>query len=249
VSRLIESKVDVIVAENSATVLHAKHDQSAVPVVFIVESDPVATGLVDSFAQPGGHLTGVTYDNLAFTAGKRLQLLTEAVPSIRKVAVLFDPGHNPGPLPYTETAAAALNLQLLRLPVVTSRELDLALDSLTKESADALILFSGGVINSDGSRILSFARAHRLPTMLDFGGWVVDLTSGDSALMCFTPSELALYRRLADLVVKVLRGAKPRDIPVERPVDYELVINLKLADAMGLTISRSVLAQATRVIR
>jgi putative ABC transport system substrate-binding protein len=239
----------VIVAENWATAWPAKEAQSTIPVVFIVESDPAAQGLIESLARPGGHLTGLTHDNLAVTAGKRLELLTEATPGIRRVAVLFDPRHNPGPLPYTRTAAGALHIELLEHPVPRTVELDYAFESLAQEPADALIMFSGGVINSEGSRLLRFAREHRLPTMLDFGSWVADATSGESALMCYNPSEVALYRRLADYVDKILKGARPRDIPVERPVDYELAINLKVAEAIGVTISRSVLGRATRVIR
>jgi putative ABC transport system substrate-binding protein len=244
---LIASRVDLIVAENWAATRPAS-SQSTIPVVFIVESDPVEQGLVASLASPGRNLTGLTHDNLDSTGGKRLELLVDAFPMHRSIAVLYDPKHNTRPLAATKTAADVRGVELVGLPVTTQNELRNAL-AAAATTARAMIIFSGGTTNTERPAILRFAREHRMPTMLDFADWIVDEPSTESGVMSFNPSEVALYRRLADYVDRVLRGVSPRDIPVERPAVYDLIINLRLLASMGLVMSPSVVSQATRIIR
>jgi putative ABC transport system substrate-binding protein len=226
--------------------LAAKKASRTVPIVFLSASDPVGNGLVDSLAQPGGNVTGST--TLApELAGKRLELLKETVPKVSRVAVLWNPAnpaHTTEERKETEAAAQALGVQLQSVEVRSASDFDDAFSAMTNERAQALLTMPDLVNNSQAKRIIEFAIKNRLPAMyanpelVDRGG-----------LMSYAPSYTDMYRRTATYVDKILKGAKPADLPVEQPRSFELVINLKAAKQIGLTVPPNVLARADKVIR
>jgi putative ABC transport system substrate-binding protein len=238
-AELVRLKVDVIVAKSTPAALAAKQGTSDIPIVFVA-GDPVASGLVESLARPGGNLTGLSQQQTD-TAGKRLELLREVVPRLRRLAVLVNPGNPAGVLERDQVEAAARALGLDYAVFEFRRVEDIAptLDAL-KGSADALYVCLDPVLPDD---IGELAAAALLPTMHD------DRQSVDAGgLMSYGPSFLAMDRRTAELVDKILRGAKPADLPVEQPTKFELVVNLKTAKALGLTVPDKILALADAVI-
>jgi len=243
-AELVREKVDVIVTQGRATV-PARNAAGSVPIVFGFSGDPVEAGLVGSLARPGGNMTGITF--LAFElVGKRLEILREAVPRVSRVAVLASPAH-PGEqreLSETQSTARAVGATLLYHQVRTTADVDAALDAIMKGNANALLAFPDPVTNAHRKQIAEFAAKQRLPSVF---GWSDYVEAG--GLMSYGPDHNALWRRLAVHVDKILKGAKPADIPVELPMKFELVINLKTAKQIGLTIPPNVLARADRVIR
>jgi ABC-type uncharacterized transport system substrate-binding protein len=244
-NELAQLKVDVIVAQGTATA-SAKKGAGGTPIVFGVSGDPVEGGFVAGLARPGGNMTGVTF--LAFElVGKRLELLKEAMPKISRVAVLANPGH-PGEqqeLRETQTTAQSLGTTLTYLQVKGSADFDSAFDVISKQHANALLVFPEVVTMAHRVRIAEFAAKSRIPSMF---GWRTYVEAG--GLMSYGPNVEELYRqRIAVYVDKILKGAKPADLPVEQPTKFELVINLKAAKQIGLTIPPNVLARADKVIR
>ena len=241
---LVQLKVDVLVAQGAA-VHAAKSSTRDVPVVFGFSGDPVEAGLVTSLARPGGNMTGMTL--LAFElVGKRLELLKKAVPWTSHVAVVAHPGH-PGEqreLKETQVAAQALKIRLRYLPVTNSTELNNAFDAIAKEHVNAILAFPDALTMANRTRIAEFAVKRRLPTVF---GWKDYVEAG--GLMSYGPNLDDSMKRVAVYVDKILKGAKPGDLPVEQPTKFELVINLKTAKALGLTIPPSVLVQADQVIQ
>jgi putative tryptophan/tyrosine transport system substrate-binding protein len=244
-AELVGLNVDVIVTSATPSVLAAKKATSTIPVVFVSVTDPVASGLVASLARPGGNITGLTI--LApELSGKRLELLKEAVPNVTRVAFLWNPA-NPAQAPQwreAQAAAQALGLRLQSLEVRSSNDFDSAFEAALRERARALIASPEPLINTHLKRIVEFAAKNRLPAMYA-GPEVVDA----GGLMSYAPDYTYQYRRAATYVDKILKGAKPADLPVEQPTKFELVINLKAAKQIGLTIPPNVLARADRVIR
>jgi putative tryptophan/tyrosine transport system substrate-binding protein len=242
---LVGLKPDVIVAAPTPSVLAAKKASATTPIVFASVVDPVASGLVDSLARPGGNITGLTILGPELS-GKRLELLKEAIPNVIRVAALWNPANPASELVWKEMKAAAqeLRLQLQSLEVRSANDFDIAFKAALRERAQALIPSPESLINTQLKRIVEFAAKNRLPAMYA-GPEVVDA----GGLMSYAPNYTDHYRRTAIYVDKILKGAKPADLPVEQPTKLEFVINLKTAKQIGLTIPPNVLVRADRVIK
>jgi putative ABC transport system substrate-binding protein len=241
---LVRLKVDLIVARSSQFVQPAKAATSSIPIVFLVHADPEGTGHVASLARPGGNITGLA--NLQTDlAPKELELLISAVPVAKRIAVLWNPdtpSHIPG-LKAVEEAGRTLRVQLQAVGARTGAELAGAFSAMARARAQAVLVIGSPVFIAERQRVAQLAITHRLPTMLQTKEAVEA-----GGLMSYGPNFEDLYRRGAVYVDKILRGAKPADLPVEQPTKFELVINLKTAKALGLTIQPSVLGRADQVI-
>jgi putative ABC transport system substrate-binding protein len=245
-AELVRLKVDVIVTTAGPPSRAAKQATTTIPIVFTQVLDPVLEGLVASLARPGGNITGLSQTGQEM-AGKRLELLKEAFPKISRFAVLRSAGGSQASVARfkeTQLAAKAMGVQLQSLEVRSSDDFDGAFRAAATGRAGALIVLQGSLINTHRKRIVELAATSRLPTMFEEGTHV---ESG--GLMSYGPSFFDLQRRAAIYVDKILKGAKPADLPVEQPMKFELVINLKTAKQFGLTILPNVLARADRVIR
>jgi putative ABC transport system substrate-binding protein len=243
-AELVRLKVDVIVTTGPA-ILAAKKASATMPIVFAAQGDPVGSGLVSSLARPGGNITGLS--NMASDLdGKRLELLKEAFPKVARVAFLLGSGGTRGNLPLTdmEAVAKALGLKLLSLEVRSLDDFDSAFARAKREGAQALITSTGGLIATQQRQVLDFAAKNRLPAIYTDSEWVEA-----GGLMSYAPNIADLFRRAADFVDKILKGAKPGDLPVEQPTKFEFVINLKAAKQIGVMVPPNVLARADRVIR
>jgi putative ABC transport system substrate-binding protein len=241
---LVRLKVDLIVARSSQFVQPAKAATSSIPIVFLVHADPEGTGHVASLARPGGNITGLA--NLQTDlAPKELELLISAVPVAKRIAVLWNPdtpSHTPG-LKAVEEAGRTLRVQLQAVGARTGAELAGAFSAMARARAQAVLVIGSPVFIAERQRVAQLAITHRLPTMLQTKEAVEA-----GGLMSYGPNFEDLYRRGAVYVDNILRGAKPADLPVEQPTKFELVINLKTAKALGLTIQPSVLGRADQVI-
>jgi putative ABC transport system substrate-binding protein len=242
-AELVVLQVDVIVAANPRSARAAKAATATIPVGFLGGTDPVGEGLVASFAWPGGNVTGVTSSPGPEIAGKGLQLFKEAVPRISRVAVLYSSEFD-ALVRVQRSAAQKLGMTLLPHDVRTLDELTAALAAITRERADGLFLFSSFINGKHLDLISEFAARNHLPTMYDDRDRVQEV-----GLMSYYSNPLDVRRHAARYVDKILKGAKPDDLPVERPTKFDLVINLKTAKALGLTIPPSVLARADEVIQ
>jgi putative ABC transport system substrate-binding protein len=242
---LVRLNVDVIVAGGSTAIGVTKNATKLIPIVMAHGSDPVALGYVASLARPGGNITGLTH--LApELGGKRLELLKDMVVQLSRVAVLTDPGtggHGPQ-IKELEPAAPALGLQLLVIPVRAANELENAFSATIAGRAGAFIGLQQPTLDRLRERIVDLAAKNRLPGMYPNSEYVE--TGG---LLSYAADIVALFRRTAFYVDKILKGAKPGDLPVEQPTKFELVVNLKAAKQIGLTIPPHVLARADRVIK
>ena len=242
---LVRDKVEVIVAGGGPAARSAKEASKTIPIVFATSGDPVESGFVDSIARPGGTMTGISW--LSFElVGKRLELLKEAAPGVSRVAILSNPQH-PGEqreLRETQSSARAMGITLEYHQARTRAEFDAAYDALSKQNVNGLLVFPEGVTWANRLGIFDFAAKRRLPSML---GWKEFVEAG--GLMAYGPNRDESFKRIAVYVDKILKGTKPADLPVELPARFELVINLKTAKQIGLTIPPNVLARADRVIR
>src|SRR5262245_60718285 len=241
-AELLRLNVDVIVSEGSNAARVAKQATSTIPIVVAASADPVATGLVTSLARPGGNITGLSAQSLELS-GKRLELLKEAVPKASRVAVLYNPLNliSTQRRKEMEAAGGSLGMKLQSLEVRNSEEFENAFKTATKEGARALIVVRDFVIETHRGRIVDFAAKNKLPAMYEQRDFVEA-----GGLMSYAPSFPDLFRRSATYVDKILKGAKPADLPVEQPIKFELVINLKAAKQIGLTIPPNVLARADK---
>ncbi len=243
---LLSLKVNVILASTDGAVAAVKHQTGAVPVVMINTTDPVGTGFVATLARPGGNVTGLT--NIApELSAKRLQLLKEAIPSLSRAAILWNPDIRGAVLDYKETEGAARSLRLHLQSIEASRadDLDRAFSAVTEERAQALIVLTPNPLAFEyRDQFLGFTQKNQLPSMYAQKEFVEA-----GGLMSYGPSTVDMWRRAATYVEKILKGAKPADLPVEQPAKFELVINLKTAKALGLTIPQSLLIRADEVIR
>jgi ABC-type uncharacterized transport system substrate-binding protein len=243
---LVALQIEVLVAANTRSAKAAKAATATIPIVFIGGQDPVGNGLVASFARPGGNVTGVTSSPGPDITGKMLELFKEAVPRISRVAVLYSSEQvSQLDLSVQRRVAPTLGMTLLPYDVKTLNELPAALGAITRERADGLFVFDTQINTTHFSLISDFAIRNRLPTMCNDG----DLVEEGGALMSYSASPLDVRRHAARLVDKILKGAKPRDIPVEQPTKFDLFVNLKTANAMGLTIAPSILARADQIIQ
>ena len=238
-------KVDVIVASAPPPTRAAKEATSTIPIVMAFDDDPVGNGFVASLARPGGNITGLA--TLApELSGKRLELLKEIVPRLSRVAVIGN-STNPGntqSLREVELAAAAFGVQLQSLDVLDPRDIETAFRTATKGRADSVLALGGAVLFSQRKQLIDLAVKSRLPTIYARPEFVED-----GGLMTYGPSLSDLHRRAATYVDKILKGAKPADLPVEQAKKFEFIINLKAAKQIGLTIPPNVLARADKVIK
>lgn len=244
-ANLVLLPVDVIVAAGDAAIAAVTHATGTIPIVMVGSADPVASGLVASLAQPGGNLTGLSA--LApELSGKRLQLLREALPGVLRVAVLVNPADPAKAVEWRElqTAARALGVQLQQLEVRSPDEFEHAFAMMTTAGAEALMALGDPLTVNYRLQIADLAAKHRLPAMYDRREFV-----DAGGLLAYGPSVRAMYRRAAVYVDKILKGTKPGELPVEQPTQFELIINLKAAQALGLTIPPSLLLWADEVIR
>jgi putative ABC transport system substrate-binding protein len=247
-AELVALKVDVMFAGGSVQALAAKRSTTTLPIVFIVPSDPVADGLVTSLARPGGNLTGLA-SVASDLVGKRLEQLKRAVPGINRVAVLWHPGGSGGGtnkdmLKATDAAARALGVRPQFIEVRGPEDFDRAFSEMTKERAGALIVLGSVMFSIERRRLVDLAAKNRLPAVYALREFV-----DAGGLMAYGASQADLNRRAATYVDKILKGAKPGDLPIEQPTKFELVINLKTAKVLGLTIPQSLLQRADEVIR
>jgi putative ABC transport system substrate-binding protein len=242
---LVRLKVDVIVVSGALAISALKNATKTIPIVMTTVEDPVAQGFVASLARPGGNITGLT--NLApELSGKRLELLKETVSKISRVAVLWDPSTPGSVVTFKETqvVAPALSIQLQSLEVRNSNDFERAFRAASTDRAGALIVLQSLLTNAHRQRIVDLALNNQLPAMYTQTEYVEV-----GGLMSYAPSYTDIYRRAATYVDKILKGIKPADLPVEQPMKFEFIINLKTAEQIGLTIPPNVLARANRVIR
>jgi putative tryptophan/tyrosine transport system substrate-binding protein len=238
---LVRLKVDVIVVRDSVGIRPVMQATKTIPIVMAVSGDPVETGFVDSLARPGGNITGLSNVSPQL-AGKRLELIKEAVPGVSRVAVLGPSDHQE----WKEFAFAAQQ-QKVRLQTLRTEKVDqfeTAFEAARRERAKALIVLTSSITNFHRDKIVSLAAKGRLPAMYGTSVYVTD-----GGLMSYGPNIPALHRRAAYYVDRILKGAKPADLPVEQPMRFEFVINLNAAKQIGLTIPPNVLARADKVIK
>jgi putative tryptophan/tyrosine transport system substrate-binding protein len=244
-AELVRLKVDAIVTAGSTSTRSAKEATSTIPIVMGFDNDPVGSGFVASLARPGGNITGLSSLSPEIS-GKRLELLKDIVPRLSRVAVLgtsVQPG-NAQMLKETELAAGAFGVQLQYLDVQGPKDIELVFRAASNGRAHAILVLSSPVLFSKRTQVSDLAAKNRLPAVYPQTEWIED-----GGLMTYGASIPDLFRRAATYVDKILKGAKPAELPVEQPTKFELVINLKTAKQIGLTIPPTVLARADRVIR
>ena len=243
-AELVDSKVDMLVTPGTVAALEAAKVTKTVPIVMVGTADPVEAGLVASLARPGGNVTGLAV-NAVETAAKRVQLLKEAVPKFSRVAVLWNASVKSMTLGFQmiEQAAPTLGVTVQSVRVAGSDDFDQAFKGIERSRPDGLIVLFGPLRGNDLPRIVEFVTQHRIPTIFEVGQGV-----RGGGLMEFGPSQWRMARRAANYIDKIANGAHPAELPVEEPTVFELVINLKAAKTMGLTIPQSLLLRADRVI-
>lgn len=238
------SHVDVIVTFGYPAALAAKNLAMGTPIVVTGSGDPVATGLAEGLSRPGGNLTGITELSTELSA-KRLEILKEAVPNLRRVAMLWNAADLGMTLRYqaAEVAAQALNVSVQTLGVREPNDFDYAFSEMTRSRPDAILMVSDALTNLNRKRVIEFATVNRLPAIYELTSLV-----RDGGLMSYGPNQTAIGARAGDFVARILRGARPADLPLEQPTKFELVINLKTAAALGLTVPPELVARADEVI-
>jgi putative ABC transport system substrate-binding protein len=244
-AELVQLKINVLYVGSLTAIRAAKQATTTIPIVMMTTADPVAAGLVDSLARPGGNITGLTLLIRELT-GKQLELLKEVVPVASRVGFLLDADSNPATARFQEYEASArkLKMALLSLPVGRRKpNFRAAFQTAEKERLSALIIVRSSLFIDHRQQIADLAIKHRLPSMTELHDYV-----DAGGLMSYAPNTADSYRRLAFYIDRILKGAKPGDLPVEQPTKFELVINLKTAKQIGLTIPPNVLARADKVI-
>ena len=241
-AELVGLKVDVIAAGGTQVNLVAKKATGTIPIVMLNSDDPLGSGLVESLARPGGNVTGLSTISQELS-GKRLELFREAFPKVRRLAVLWYTASDPA---FRETQAAALTLgfKIQSLEIRTPEDLNSTLALVTRDRLDGLFPVTSAFMSANRKRIVEFAAKNRLPAMYSNQEYV-----DDGGLMSYAANILELHRRAAYFVDRILKGAKPADLPVEQPTKFEFIINLKTAKQIGLTIPPNVLARADKVIK
>jgi ABC-type uncharacterized transport system substrate-binding protein len=242
---LVGLKVGVIVATSDVVIAALKRETQTIPIVMVISTDPVGTGFVASLARPGRNITGLSNISPELS-GKRLELLREAVPGLSRVAALWNPDIRGAVLDYKETEGAArlMGLELQSVEVSRAEDLDRAFSAVTNQRVQALVLPGANPVGfMNRGKIATFAQRSRLPVMYPTKEYV-----DAGGLMSYGPSLPDLFRHAATYVDKILKGAKPADLPVEQPTKFELVINVKAAKAIGLTIPQTLLQRADQII-
>src|SRR5262245_940556 len=246
-SELVALKVDAILTGGQAQALAARQATTTLPIVFAQAADPVESGLVASLARPGGNVTGLSNLNTDLV-GKCLELLKQAVPGVSRVAVLWPPGNlgertEKSMLKGADVSARALGVRPQFVEARGPTDFDRAFSEMTRAHAGALVVSPGTIFSPERKRLLDLAAENRLPAVYPTREFV-----DDGGLMSYGPNVADMFRRAATYVDKILKGAKPADLPVERPTKFELVSSLKTAEALGLNIPSTLLAQADEVI-
>jgi ABC-type uncharacterized transport system substrate-binding protein len=244
-AELVTLKPDLLFASNPQAAVALKSATANIPIVFAAAGDPVGLGLVQSLSRPGGNMTGFTELVPGDWIGKRIEVLRELVPSASKIALLINPSSPQHKLRLTDEvprAARSLGVTPLVVEATTAEELDSAFASAAAQHADAIIVFGDPLTVQHGPRIVALAAKHHLPASYLFRQFA------NGGLIVYGPDLADLFRRAGGYVDKILKGAKPSDLPVERPTKFELVINLRTAKALGLTVPPSLLARADEVV-
>ena len=243
-AELVRLKVDMIVTVATGATLAAREATKTIPIIMLGAADPVATGIVASLSRPGGNITGMSY-NASEISAKRLQLLQEAIPKVSRVAVLWNSSYKAMTLGFQqiEKAAPILGMTIQSIRVSSSDEFDKAFAVIAQGHIGGLIVLFGPMRGNDLPRVVEFVTRNRIPTIFEIGRGV-----RDGGLMEFGPNFTELARHVGAYVDKIANGARPADLPVEEPSRFELIINLKAARAMGLTIPGSLLVRADQVI-
>jgi putative tryptophan/tyrosine transport system substrate-binding protein len=244
-AELVRMKVDLILTLSWPAAVAAKQATSTIPIVIVAAGDPVGTGLVVSLAHPGGNITGLG-DLATELSAKRLELLKEAVPTLSRVAVLWNSADGGMTLRFRQIQVAAVKLGVTVRPLGIQEpgDFEQAFAAMAQERPDALFVIADPLVTSNRKRILDFTAQNRLPAMYEFKSY-----ADDGGLIAYGPSMPDMLRRGAAYVDKILKGARPSDLPVEQPTRFELVVNLKTAKALGLTIPQSILLRADDVIQ
>jgi putative ABC transport system substrate-binding protein len=243
-AELVALQIDVLITLGSPATAAAKQSTSTVPVVMALSGDPVGVGLIESLARPGGNVTGMT-DNATALSAKRLEILKEAIPTASHIAVLWNASDQAMTLRYREInrAAEVLGVSVQPLGVREPDEFDQALAAMDRQPPDAIFMVTDALTNLNRKRVLGYAEAHRIPAMYEYASLV-----HEGGLMSYGPSQDDMFRRAAVYVDRILKGAKPGELPVEQPTRYYLAINLNTAKALGLTIPRDFLSRADEVV-
>jgi len=240
---LVRAKVVAILAIAPAGVGAAAKATTSIPIVAVdLESDPIAMGFAASLARPGGNVTGLFLD-FPELSGKWIQQLKEAVPKLARAAVLWDPATGPNMLKGAQAAASSMRVQLFQLEARRPADFEHAFESAAMQKAEALLALSSPVFNSARKEIAELAKKHRMPAMMPFSGF-----ADDGGLMAYGPHLTSMFRQAGGVMAKVLQGVRPGEVPIERPTRFELIVNLKTAEALGIAIPRTVLLRADRVI-
>jgi putative ABC transport system substrate-binding protein len=244
---LVGLQPDVILAQTTPVVAALQRETRTIPIVFVTVADPVGQGFVESLPRPGGNITGFTFTE-APIGGKWLELLTEIAPGVKRAAIMFNPDTAPGgglfSLPSFEAAARSLKVKPIRAAVHSDAEIEMAITSLGRELGGGLVIIADIFLLVHRAPIILGAARNNLPAI-----YQVRAFARDGGLLSYGADAVDIFRRSASYVDRILRGAKPTDLPVQMPIKYELVINLKTAKALGLTIPPALLARADEVIQ
>jgi putative ABC transport system substrate-binding protein len=238
---LVGLQPDIIMTTSTPMTVALQRETRTIPVVFTTAADPVASGIVPRLNQPGGNITGFGGSE-ATLGGKWLELLSEIAPALKRAAIMFNPGLPAAStyMPSVETAARSLKVELIPAPVHSDAEIETAITALGREPGGGLVVVPGGFSRA---RIISAAARNNVPAVYSFSAY-----AREGGLLSYAPEPVDLSRRAASYVDRILRGAKPGDLPVQYPTKFEMVLNLKTAKALGLTIPLSILARADEVI-
>jgi putative ABC transport system substrate-binding protein len=241
---LVGLQPDIIVTNATAATVALQRETRTIPIVFVAVADPVATGIVARLDRPGGNVTG--FGTLEATlGGKWLELLSEIAPGLKRAAIMFNPDINPVSvyMPSFETAARSLKVVPISAPVHSDAEIETAITALGREPGAGLVVLSGGFLFGHRAPILSAAARNNVPAVYNQSAF-----ARDGGLISYGPDQVDTWRRAASYVDRILRGAKPGDLPVQLPVKYEMAVNLKTAKALGLAVPPSILLRTTEVI-
>jgi putative ABC transport system substrate-binding protein len=240
---LIDQNVDVIAAVSAAAALAVRAATTATPIVALdLETDPVATGMIASLAHPGGNITGFFFDFPGFRT-KLLELLKEVIPNLSKIALIWDPNSGPAQLQSVEVAAEAMKVKLKKLEIRNVAEMNQAFDAAKQANVDAAMILSSPFIGANAKLAAELTLKYKLPAVTLYSEF-----TRNGGLMSYGPNILDIYRHVGGIAAKVLQGSKPADLPVELPTNFELVVNLKTAKALGLTVPQTLLVAADEVI-
>jgi putative tryptophan/tyrosine transport system substrate-binding protein len=244
-AEIVRAKPDVIVASSAPAIAAAKRATASIPIVMGQSPDPIGSGFVASLARPGGNVTGLTNIGVEL-AGKWLQLLGELVPRMQRLAVMRNPANPPDLAIWHEAQSMArtMKIQVVAVDIAASNQIDAVFKTIPQLHADAILVLPTGVVVANTRRVVRLIAEQRLPAV-----YGADVFTAAGGLISYAASEASIWSQVASYVDRILKGAKPADLPVERPTTFELVVNLKTAHAMGITVPQSILLRADQVIK